>query len=268
MGNTVDSSHVCMYKKCSNLPLFYWNRSTHLAGHHAVTGFHGAGHGVAGSRSKRRSGGHPEARSRSKVLEVVAGGPGASDEGWARGSGPAERGSTRWGRAEGARAGAVVGRAGTVGRRREARVADILRGTRPRRGWARRSRRGGVLGGSGARRRAPLIRGCAGRRPRPRRRALKRRGPLKARRRPGERVAWVLREVLGLRAGRRSLPGRGGVLQGDWQRDGGRYAAAKACKSIRCLPHPVTPPASSRIQLGYVYQQQLLTYTKCILQNE
>lgn len=247
--------------------MFYWNRSTHLAGHHAVAGFHGAGHGVAGPGSEGRPGGHAEAGPWSEVLEVVAGGPGASDEGWTRGSGPAERWAPRRGGAEGSRAGAVVGRSGAVGGRREARVANILRGTGPRRGGARGRRRGGVLGSGGARRRASLVGGRARRRPRPRRRALERRGPLKARRRPGERVAWVLSEVLGLRAGRRSLPGRGGVLQGDWQRDGGRYAAAKACKSIRCLPHPVTPPASSRIQLGYVYQQQFLTYTKRILQK-
>lgn len=61
----------------------------------------------------------------------------------------------------------------------------------------------------------------------PRRRALERWRPLEARRRPGKRIRRVWSKVLGLRAGRRSLPGSGGVLQGDWQRDGRRDAAAK-----------------------------------------
>jgi hypothetical protein len=157
----------------------------------------------------------------------VAAGSGPPYERRSGRAGPAEGRSSGRRRAEGSGPRAVVG-GPRASRGRWEGISDALGRSGSRRGGSRRRRRGGVLGSRRAGRRSSLVRWRASRRTSPRRRALERRRPLEARRRPGERVCRVGSEVLRFRAGRRSLPGRGGVLQGDWQRDGGRYAAAKA----------------------------------------
>lgn len=214
------------------------NRSTHLTGHHSVSGFHGAGHRMTGTRTEGRAGRHAEPRSGCEVLEVgIAARAGTADERWTRRTGSSEGRSARGWRPKRSRSrsGTIVG-SGVVGRRGKTGVADALRRT----GTGRR-RTGGrgrriILGRRGAGRRSALVgRGAGGRTGPGRRAPLKGRGALEARRRPGKRVRLTLCEVLGLRAGRRSLPGGGRVLQGDGQRDGARYAAVNACNTTHIL---------------------------------
>ncbi|KAJ8961861.1 hypothetical protein NQ318_021479 [Aromia moschata] len=55
-------------------PLLDGNGSSHLAGHHAVSGLHGAGHGVAGARAEGRAGGACRSRGRAAAARNAGSG--------------------------------------------------------------------------------------------------------------------------------------------------------------------------------------------------